>query len=147
MRHRSFTILELVVVLIILGILIAIGFAYYGVVIERLRGAEARTVIKQIREEAAALYLQERGNEGFNDVAAGIGLGIEPISGPTQNDCTDKYYFWYKIEAGSIVSNFTVTATRCLAGGKTPNGIVSGYLRLLTNFTAQTDIWLSEGGY
>lgn len=147
MQPHGFTILELVVVLIILGVLVTTGITYFGGVIERSRGAEAKLALEQIRYEAVALYLQERGSELFTDALAGIGGEDDSIPGPTAADCISKHYFWYKIEANSRVRNFSAIATRCLAGGKQPQGILAGYLKLSTNFTAGTDIWMSDGGY
>ncbi|MBU0504178.1 MAG: prepilin-type N-terminal cleavage/methylation domain-containing protein, partial [Candidatus Omnitrophica bacterium] len=46
---RGFTLLELMIVIIIVGVLATLGITQYQTAIERARGAEARQVISQLR--------------------------------------------------------------------------------------------------
>ena len=54
---RGFTLLELMVVIIILGVLATLGVMQYQAAIEKSRGAEARQVIGQLRSQCAAYYM------------------------------------------------------------------------------------------
>jgi len=104
---KGFTLLELIVVIIILGILAALGFAQYTKMVEKGRTAEAKTILGQIRSAQNA-YAQEY-NGAFND---GTLLGVTiPLA------CDGEHYFSYATDAGTGTS----TASRCTAGGKTPD--------------------------
>jgi len=104
--RKGFTLLELVVVVIILGILATLGFTQYTKMVERGRTAEAKMILGQIRTAQTA-YTQQYG--GYTtDIAS---LAVEA---PTV--CTAAtHYFTYAVSA-------TIgTATRCTVG-KTPTG-------------------------
>ena len=62
-KFRSFTLLELIIVIIIIGILAVLGFTQYGRMVERSRGAEAKAILGDIRKLAYA-YRMEHGNLG-----------------------------------------------------------------------------------
>ena len=102
---KGFTLLELVVVIIIIGILATLGFTQYGKVIEKGRIAEARMVLGAIRS-AQEGYKQEHGD--YTATAGDLA-----VSFPTS--CNTTHYFVYS------VTNATGTATRCESGGKSPN--------------------------
>ena len=104
---KGFTLLELIVVIIILGILAALGFAQYTKMVEKGRTAEAKTILGQIRSAQNA-YAQEY-NGAFNDGPL-LGVTIPLI-------CDTDHYFSYATENVNGVS----TASRCTALGKTPN--------------------------
>lgn len=143
---RGFTLLELVVVIIILGVLATLGIQQYGRMIERARGAEARTIIGQIRSSAAA-YRLENGSltpaaGNFNNSRAGIGPSTDQIP----SACRVTHYFRYT--TGNVTADgLTITATRCTAGGKTPNAATALNVVLTTDFVAGTDQWSGTGGY
>jgi len=108
-RHimrRGFTLLELIVVIIIIGILATVGFSQYTRMVEKGRAAEAKIVLGQIRTAQVA-YNQENGA-----YATDLTLLAVVIS---NNSCDTVHYFSYTANAT------VVTATRCGAGGKTPN--------------------------
>jgi len=151
---RGFTLLELIVVIIILGILATLGFSQYTRMIERSRGAEARQVCGSIRTQVAALYI-EGGSiiptpvapATFNDFV-GIGANAGQISSGclAANPNAVQYYFSYNAVRDSN-TGFTVTATRCTANGKAPQGPAALTLTLKTDLTAGTDVWGGTGGY
>ncbi len=102
---KGFTLLELIVVIVILGILATLGFTQYTKMVEKGRTAEARTMLGQIRSAQVAYY-QEYG-------AYGAAVSNLPVDAPTA--CATTHYFLYASTATSS------TATRCTGGGKTPN--------------------------
>jgi prepilin-type N-terminal cleavage/methylation domain-containing protein len=60
MKTRGFTILELIIVIVILGILVTLGINNYIFVIEKSRGVEARQHLGAI-SMAEIVYYQENG--------------------------------------------------------------------------------------
>lgn len=151
---KGFTLLELVVVIVIIGILATLGFAQYTRMMERARGAEARAVAGAIRTQAAALYIGN--NNSLPTVASTTAfnnmLGIGTEAGLISSTCTAatansvQYYFSYNAARNSATA-ITTTATRCIANGKTPDGPAPTDLTLTTNFALGTDTWAGSGGY
>ena len=139
---KGFTLLELVVVIIILGVLATLGIQQYGRMVERARGAEARTILGQIRSAAAAYRLERGSLDGFNNTLAGIGTSTDQIP----SACRATHYFSYTVN-NAAGDAFTATATRCTAGGKTPNAATAFTLTLTTDFANGTDVWGGTGGY
>ena len=154
---KGFTLLELIVVIIIIGILGTLGFSQYTRMIERSRGAEARSVLGAIRTGAAALWIEF--NTGATMPAANIteaAVGIGNTTGLISNinPCTavppsSQFYFSYTIApvGAPLATGFVATATRCTVNGKSPAGTAAGTLSLTTNFATGTDVWLSNAGY
>lgn len=140
---RGFTLLELIVVIIILGILATLGLTQYGRTIERSRGSEARAILGQIRKFAAAGYLENGTISGLTALQAGIGPGADQIP----DTCRVSHYFSYAV-AGADPS-VTITATRCGAGGKNPQGgpATGTTLILTSNLNTGVDSWTGTGGY
>lgn len=150
---KGFTLLELVIVIIILGILATLGFAQFQRMIERSRGAEARTVLGNIRTQAAALYMGN--NNQLPALAAAdfiAALGIGTNAGQISNTCTNAlpstgYFFSYNAVRDSAVQ-LTITATRCTgANGKQPGGPAATTLILTSALDTGLDTWGGNGGY
>jgi len=140
MNAKGFTLLELIIVIIIVGVLATLGYAQYGRMVERARGAEARSVLGAIRTFEAAYRLEHSGSVSATASDVGIGTSTDQIP----SACRNTHYFSYGI-AGSG-SSMTATANRCTASGKTPNG-TTGTLTLTTNFEDGSDVWGGTGGY
>jgi prepilin-type N-terminal cleavage/methylation domain-containing protein len=151
---RGFTLLELVVVIVIIGVLATLGIATYTRMIERARGAEARQVLGAIRTQVAALYIGNNNviptppvGSTFNDM-----MGIGALVGQISSTCSlvgsgPQYYFSYAAVRNSAVA-WTGTATRCVGTlGKQPGGPAAMTLTLVSDFTAGTDAWGGNGGY
>jgi len=148
--RKGFTLLELVVVIIILGILATLGLTQYGRMIERSRGAEAKTILGSIRSQASAHYLQYNqlnpAGEAFDNSRAGIGTADDQIPGPGAANCRNSHYFGYSFSV--TATQLTATATRCGATGKGGNSAASGRtLILTTTFPRGTDSFTGTGGY
>jgi prepilin-type N-terminal cleavage/methylation domain-containing protein len=145
--RKGFTLLELIIVIVILGILATLGFAQYQRMAERARGAEARTIIGLVRTQAAGHRMQYGALSGagipaFNDAAAGIGATAELIP----SACRPTHYFLYTVTS-AVEPTLVTTATRCTVGGKIPDSPTALTLILTSNFGAGTDIWTGTGGY
>jgi len=141
---KGFTLLELIVVIIIIGILATLGLAQYGKGIERGRGAEARQVLGALRGEAAAHYLENNSLTVpvFDDAVAGIGADADQMP----SVCRPSHYFSYGIATADTV--LTATAIRCGAGGRSgASAAVGRTLILTTTYPAGTDAWTGTGGY
>ena len=123
---KGFTLLELIVVIIILGILATLGFSQFMKMVEKGRSAEARMVLGQIRT-AQETYKLEQGSYASS-------IGDLPVEAPSA--CTTTHYFSYAAGAA------TGTASRCTTGGKTPQG--SAY-SITLNYSS--GVWGGTAGY
>lgn len=144
MDRRGFTLLELMVVIIILGVLATLGVMQYQSAIEKSRGAEARQVIGQLRSQCAALYMQ--GGDTTDCIAGNLGIGAD-IPGAT---CAGTHFFRYSSTPSGTSPDVVFVATRCdgTAGdGKIPNAAAANTLTLSTEYDTGVDNWTSTGGY
>lgn len=145
MRRRGFTLLELLIVIIIVGVMATLGLTQYNAVVERSRGAEARQILGQLRSVCAALYMET--NTNTNCTAANLGIGA-PGGANIPNACAGQasHFFSYGVAAvGLNAMNFV--ATRCAAGGKPPVHVGGGTLTLNSDYAAGTTLWTSPNGY
>lgn len=153
---KAFTLLELVVVIIILGILGTLGIQQYFRMIERARGAEARQILSNIRTQAAALWLERSDGSKFvgdnasniiNNLTVGIGILSNEIPQTCSSADSTKYFFSYEVVQTGVIG-FVAKATRCTGiTGKTPSASTAGTLTLTTDFNNGTDTWGGNGGY
>jgi type IV pilus assembly protein PilE len=103
---KGFTILELIIVIIIIGVLATLGFNQYRNAIENARGAEARSVLSTLRSSQIA-YRSEHP----------VYANLEQINVNAPADCNQTtHYYFYSCDTNTG----TCTATRCIAGGKPP---------------------------
>jgi prepilin-type N-terminal cleavage/methylation domain-containing protein len=106
MNKRGFTLLELIVVIIILGILATLGFTQYARVIEKGRLGEALNNLGMLRK-MSLVYYQEHGTYEAYTGADEFGLAL-PSGG-----CNTNFYFAYNCDGtGNCI------ADRCSSGGK-----------------------------
>ncbi len=126
---KAFTLLELIVVIIILGILASLGFSQYVKMVEKGRSAEARMILGQIRTAQTA-YALEYG------AYAGI---MSDLSVDMPTSCTSTHYFYYS------TNSVNGTAVRCSAGGKIPNADAGSVYSITLNYS--TGIWGGTSGY
>ena len=125
--RKGFTLLELIVVIIIIGILATLGFTQYTKMVEKGRTAEARSILGTIRTAQESYYL-ENGSYATS-------LSSLPVEAPSS--CTTTHYFSYSTDGT------TTTATRCTSGGKTPNASSSYTITL----NLSTGAWGGTAGY
>lgn len=136
--RKGFTLLELIIVIIILGVLATLATTQYSRMIEKSRGAEARIILGAIRTNAAAYYMANDDITGVSDDILGLGSDYPSA-------CTTTHYFSYTL-ISSGTTNFVAAANRCTSGGKTPNGTAANVM-LTTNFGDGTDTWSYSAPY
>jgi len=109
---RGFTLIELIVVIIIVGVLAALGLSQYSLTVEKSRVAEARVRISAMSKLAYEYYLNNGTFVGISNEYLGIDATCYP---------TDYYRYVQNVATASSVSLY---AYRCTSGGggKSPPG-------------------------
>lgn len=133
--ERAFTLLELIIVIIIVGILASIGFIQYSLLLEKSRSAEAMAILGTIRKANIAYKIQ------YGVYTGSISqLGVEVPASCTNNT----HYFYYQI---ADLTNMKVRAEayRCTSGGKNPSYSHSYALKLCIHNPGQYAIYYPEG--
>lgn len=113
---KGFTLIELMIVLIIIGILATIGIVQYNKALEKARGSEAKQYIGHLRQRCAAIFYEEGIASCTNENLSMGSTGSEEI--PTA--CRTSHFFSYAFSGASSGSEITFTATRCKSNGKNP---------------------------
>jgi prepilin-type N-terminal cleavage/methylation domain-containing protein len=145
---KGFTLLELLIVIIVIGLLSALGLTQYSVVVERSRGAEARQILGQLRSICGALYMNSRSNLpclGGNVTNLGLGDNAGEVPNTV---CANSHFFRYETSAVGT-DDVIFTATRCAVGtGKTPGcGTGTRTLVLTVDYAGENATWTSTNGY
>ena len=143
MMKKGFTLLELIVVLVIIGILATLGLTQYGRMVERARGAEAKMILGDMRNLAFAYRLANGTITGIT----GANLNIGPAADQIPDSCRSTHYFRYYVDNGYADPYLYLDAFRCNSGGKDPQGPAGTHaLYLWVDLTGQTpDRWEHEG--
>lgn len=131
---QAFTLLELIIVIVIVGVLATLGMISYRTTIEKSRGAEAKANLSLLRKMQFAYYLEyDRYSSGGIITELGLPAGIG-------YDCSalgEEHYFKYR-----CLANGTCYAYRCITGGKPPPS-GTGYSIYLTTI----GVWGGTAGY
>lgn len=110
MRKKGFTLLEVLIVVIIIGVLAAIALPQYSATLEKSKSAEAATNVGSIRT-ALDRYWYQNGS---------ITTTISNLDIDDPNNVTNKLYTYSITDDGTTATTrvYTVTATR-VSGGNT----------------------------
>ncbi len=133
---KGFTLLELIVVIIIIGILATLGFTQYSLIVEKGRTAEARALLSTVRTAEVA-YLLENGT--YTQTLSALSVNV-----PTA--CDTNHYYYYGIIFGTgrcPGASYTAYAWRCTTGGKPPQGPSSYTVAVCMD----TGTWSSDAPY
>lgn len=118
---KGFTLIELILVLIILGILVALMIPQISGMMERARTGEAKRVLGSMRTSLMAFYMERTPNQ-FPTAAANI-AAIEGIIGDVVDDA--KSLFLYSWPDASAATDITVTAVRDTTKSFPPGAMTS----------------------
>ncbi|MDD5156069.1 MAG: prepilin-type N-terminal cleavage/methylation domain-containing protein [Candidatus Omnitrophica bacterium] len=114
---KGFTLLELIVVIVILGILATLGFTQYTKTVEKGRQAESKVIIGSLGKLAYAYWLQNGTVSGMSAADLGIGTGADQVP----STCRSSNYFYYGFDNGTYGANgIAIYAIRCTSVGKPP---------------------------
>ncbi|TAN59422.1 prepilin-type N-terminal cleavage/methylation domain-containing protein [bacterium] len=125
---KGFTLIEIIVVMIIVGILATLGLTQYARMAEKGRTAEAKSILGTIRSAQNAKQLE---TGSYSDMAN--------LSVSVPAACQADYYFSYNTSA----TDGSASASRCTSGGKQPQGPSGGYFINIT----QAGAWSGTAGY
>ncbi len=129
-NRKAFTLLELIVVIIIIGILATVGLNQYTNITERGRLGEAKTNIGLMRKLAYEYYLK---NGSFTSIQnSNVGVDGNTLSASCRS--SNFYRYWVGSFAESWIN---LAVTRCSSGGKSPN-IDLRYTYYLNHYTPST---------
>jgi len=132
---RGFTLVELIVVIIIVGILAAVGISQYSAIVEKSRLAEAKTLTGTMRQLAYEYYLKNGSLSGISSNDLDVGCG----------SCNTKSWFY----AGSYFvcssTKIALFASRCTSNSKPPNGSYYSFF-LLIDFATGKSGWYCQNG-
>ena len=110
-RRHGFSLIELMVVVLIVGIIMAIGFPAYRQYVQRANRVDATAALLRIAAAQERFYLQ-RGSyasDAQRGLAPPAGLGIAT---------TERGYYDLSIESPDLVIGFTAVATPATGEGQ-----------------------------
>jgi prepilin-type N-terminal cleavage/methylation domain-containing protein len=135
---NGFTLLELIIVIIIVGILATVGLNQYNNIIEKGRAREARTNIGYMRKLTQEYYLKNSTLDGMALSDIGVGSSSSQLPSSCSNS---NYYFRYGIGA-NYSSWLYLYGVRCTSGGKSPNAERAYNINIDYRLTTGATTWV-----
>jgi len=129
-NRKAFTLLEVIITVIIIGVLAVLAFTQYSYLVEKARTAEAIQAISALRPLAIKYYLDH------NNSVTGLtnaGLGVD-------NTCTAGSFYKYSVDAINTTTVY-LNATRCTSDGKAPNASREYQYYLITILSSDQNTW------
>lgn len=141
MKNKGFTLIELIIVIIILGILAAIAIPNYTNSIERRRGEACINNIRVILSAEKIFYIK---NQIYAPDTGGTINGINGINNQLNIDIQDNN-FTYTIDNGvTQVANLVMRGTR--VSGPYPGSTIEGWYHKGTKLFHFDGSWFSDIG-
>jgi prepilin-type N-terminal cleavage/methylation domain-containing protein len=137
---KGFTLIELMIVIIIIGILATVGIVQYQAAVEKSRGAEAKAVLGFLRQSCAGIWMETGDSANCNATTLNLGATGMPST------CRSSHWFSYGINSDNA-NQSTITATRCTASGKTPNVGATKTLVMVANYSQGTGALNASADY
>jgi prepilin-type N-terminal cleavage/methylation domain-containing protein len=126
--RNSFTLVELIIVVIIVGILASLGLTQYSSVVEKSRTAEAKVRIGTMKTLAYQFHLE---NGSFTSIT----------NADVDVDHTCRSTDWFNYWVYGYADHVDLIAGRCTSGGKTPNASSAYYIYGAYYSTTGATIW------
>jgi prepilin-type N-terminal cleavage/methylation domain-containing protein len=114
-KVEAFTLVELIIVVIIVGILASLGLTQYANVVEKTRMTEAKMNIGVMRKLMYEYSLQNGDATSITSGDLGVGTGSSDIPSSCRSTDYFSYTYW-----GSGGGGLWLVAARCSSGGKAP---------------------------
>ena len=116
-NKKGFTLLELIIVIVIVGVLAAMGFIQYNKVVENSRLVEARVQIGNMRKLAYEYYLKYGSPAGIQESDIGVDGNCHPDS---------FYNYWIRARFPTCLDLAAARCTEASGGKKAP--VDRGYI-------------------
>jgi len=111
MKTRSFTLIELLIVLVIIGVVVTLAVPRYQSFVIRMRGAEAMSNVRAIADASWGYYLEAgKFPVQIGGVPSCLDVKIPDISGQAPNYVsTGNFVYNYEYYEGTQVQSTTIT--------------------------------------
>ncbi len=132
MNKKAFTLIELMIVIIIVGILAVVGLNQYSKQVEVGRTSEARAIWGHLAKRVMEYYL----NGGVLSSITNADVGIGTASTDIPSACRSTNYYRYTVSGSYTATTMWLHAYRCTSGGKEPQGSPWYYIAAHVNSNA-----------
>jgi len=134
-NKKAFTLLELIIVIIIVGILATLGLSQYTTIVEGSRLGEAKAKIGAMRKLALEYYLKNGTATGITNTDLGV-----------TNTCSGESYFRF-LKGTNDATWVRCCSVRCTANGKSPNAPNPYIVYLRMNVDSGVLEWYKDNTY
>lgn len=133
-HRKGFTLIEIMMVVVIIGVMVTIALPQYVKIVEKGRSSEARVMLGQIRSLQNLYFLE---HDAYSLTFADLQLNV-PLA------CNPNYYFFYCLSVDNNAGTFIANATRCGmgAGGKSPGSPMAYVLNMTQDGTLGGTGWV-----